>query len=121
MKPYQLNALLSIPGHPILSLAVATNLIAGIAGSASGGLGIVLETLSNKYLELGLSPDLIHRILVVSAGAFDALPHNGVIITTLAVCGLTHATGYRHVWWTHVIGTLVALAVIIPVGILIYG
>lgn len=115
------SALLSIPGHPILSLAVATNLMAGITGSASGGLGIVLETLSQKYLDLGLSPDLIHRIAVVSAGAFDALPHNGVIITTLAVCGLTHATAYRHVWWTHIIGTLLALAVIIPIGIMIYG
>jgi len=114
------GALLSMPGHPIASLAVAVNLMAGITGSASGGLGIVLETLVPKYLALGLSPDLIHRIAVVSAGAFDALPHNGVIITTLAVCGLTHKNAYRHVWWTHVMGTLLALLVIIPLGIIIY-
>lgn len=114
------GALLSMPGHPILSLAVAVNLMAGITGSASGGLGIVLETLSAKYLALGLSPELVHRIAVVSAGAFDALPHNGVIITSLAVCGLTHKMAYRHVWWTHVMGTLMALLVIIPLGIMIY-
>lgn len=114
------SALLSMPGHPIASLAVAVNLMAGITGSASGGLGIVMETLVPKYLALGLDPNLVHRIAVISAGAFDALPHNGVIITTLAVCGLTHKVAYRHVWFTHVIGTLLALIVIIPIGIFMY-
>ena len=58
-----------------------------------------METLIPKYLGLGLSPDLVHRISVMSAGAFDALPHNGVVITTLAVTGLTHSSAYKHVWW----------------------
>jgi H+/gluconate symporter-like permease len=113
--------LLNLPGHPIVSLAAAVNLMAGITGSASGGLGIVLETLGPKYLALGLSPDLIHRIAVVSAGAFDALPHNGVVITSLAVCGLTHKNAYKHIWFTHVVGTFLALCVIVPLGIIIYG
>ncbi len=113
--------LLTMPGHPIVSLAIAVNLLAGITGSASGGLGIVLETLSAKYLALGLSPDLIHRIAVASAGAFDALPHNGVVITSLAVCGLTHKTAYKHIWYTHCVGTFLALCVMIPFGILLYS
>jgi H+/gluconate symporter-like permease len=115
------DILLNLPGHPIVSLAAAVNLMAGITGSASGGLGIVLETLGPKYLALGLSPDLIHRIAVVSAGAFDALPHNGVVITSLAVCGLTHKNAYKHIWFTHVVGTFLALCVIVPLGIIIYG
>jgi H+/gluconate symporter-like permease len=94
--------------------------MAGISGSASGGLGIILETIAPKYLALGLSPDLVHRISVMSAGAFDALPHNGVVITTMAVAGLTHANSYKHVWWGHVVATVLALAIVIPVGILIY-
>ncbi|MBP2638139.1 MAG: GntP family permease [Firmicutes bacterium] len=114
------DILLNLPGHPILSLSVAVNLMAGITGSASGGLGIVLETLAPKYLALGLNPELVHRIAVISAGVFDALPHNGVVITSLAVCGLTHKNAYRHIWMTHCIATLLALIVIIPVGIMIY-
>jgi H+/gluconate symporter-like permease len=113
--------LLALPGHPIISLSIATNIMAGISGSASGGLGIIMETIVPKYLALGLSPDLVHRISVMSAGAFDALPHNGVVITTLAVTGLTHAAAYRHIWWGHVVATTIALVVVIPVGILLYG
>jgi len=77
--------LLTLPMHPIISLSVATNIMAAITGSASGGLGIILETMAPKYLALGLSPDLIHRIAAMSSGAFDAMPHNGVVITVLAV------------------------------------
>ena len=115
------NLLLNLPGHPIVSLAIAVNLMAGITGSASGGLGIVLETLAPKYLALGLNPELVHRIAVISAGAFDALPHNGVVITSLAVCGLTHKNAYRHIWWVHVLCSAVALIAIIPLGIILYG
>jgi len=115
------QVLLSLPGNPIVSLAVAVNLMAGITGSASGGLGIVLETLVPKYLALGLNPELVHRIAVISAGTFDALPHNGVVITSLAVCGLTHKNAYRHIWFVHVLCSFIALLVIVPLGIFIYG
>ncbi|MBL8234156.1 MAG: GntP family permease [Bryobacterales bacterium] len=113
-------ALLAMPGHPIISLSIATNIMAAISGSASGGLGIILETVAPKYLALGLSPDLVHRVSVISAGAFDALPHNGVIITSLAVTGLTHSVAYKHVWWGHVVATALALLIVIPAGIWLY-
>jgi len=113
--------LLTLPMNPIISLAVATNIMAAITGSASGGLGIVLETLVPKYLALGLSPDLIHRIAAMSSGAFDAMPHNGVVITILAVAGLTHANAYKHIFFGHVVATTIALFFAIPLGIWIYG
>ena len=112
--------LLTLPMHPIISLSLATNIMAGITGSASGGMGIILETLAPKYLALGLSPELVHRIVAMSSGCFDAMPHNGVVITILAVCGLTHVQAYRHIWWGHVVATLIALLIVIPLGILIY-
>ena len=112
--------LLTLPMHPIISLSLATNIMAGITGSASGGMGIILETLAPKYLALGLSPELVHRIVAMSSGCFDAMPHNGVVITILAVCGLTHVQAYRHIWWGHVVATLIALVIVIPLGILIY-
>jgi H+/gluconate symporter-like permease len=112
--------LLTLPMHPIISLSIATNIMAAITGSASGGLGIVLETLAPKYLALGLSPDLVHRIVVMSSGCFDAMPHNGAVITMLAVAGLTHRQAYKHIFIGHVVATIVALLVVIPLGILLY-
>ncbi len=113
--------LLSLPMNPIISLAIATNIMAAITGSASGGLGIIMETLVPKYLALGLSPDLIHRIAAMASGAFDAMPHNGVVITTLAVAGLTHKNAYKHLFFGHVIADSLGLIAAIPVGIWIYG
>jgi H+/gluconate symporter-like permease len=91
-----------------------------ITGSASGGMGIVLETLVPKYMALGISPELAHRIVTISSGCFDAMPHNGVIITILAVAGLTHVNAYKHVFFGHIVATLIALIICIPLGILIY-
>ena len=112
--------LLTLPMHPIVSLSIATNIMAAITGSASGGMGIVLETLAPKYLALGLSPDLVHRIVVMSSGCFDAMPHNGAVITMLAVAGLTHRQAYKHIFIGHVLATLIALLVVIPLGIVLY-
>jgi H+/gluconate symporter-like permease len=112
--------LFAIPGTPVISLSLATYLMTGITGSASGGLGIVLETLMPKYQALGIHPEFLHRIVTMASGTFDAMPHNGVIITTLAVAGLTHRQAYRHVWWGHVVATFIAMLVVIPVGLLIY-
>jgi H+/gluconate symporter-like permease len=113
--------LLTLPSHPIISLSIATNIMAAITGSASGGLGIVMETLAPKYLALGLNPHLVHRIAAMSSGAFDAMPHNGAVITMLAVAGLTHMNAYKHIFWGHVVATTLALFFAIPLGILIYG
>lgn len=113
--------LLDLPMHPIISLSIATNIMAAITGSASGGLGIILETLAPKYLALGLDPNLIHRIASMSSGAFDAMPHNGFVITALAISGLFHANAYKHFFFSHVVATTIALFVAIPLGIMIYG
>lgn len=112
--------MLTLPMHPIVSLAIATNVMAAITGSASGGLGIILETLSAKYLALGLSPELIHRVSTMSAGCFDAMPHNGVVITFLAIAGLTHMNSYKHIFFAHIIATLLTLIIVIPLGIMMY-
>ena len=113
--------LFAIPGTPVISLSLATYMMTGITGSASGGLGIVLETLMSKYVEMGINPEFLHRVVAAAAGTFDAMPHNGVVITTLAVAGLTHRQAYRHIWWGHVVGTFVAMLVIVPIGLVIYG
>ncbi|KYZ75681.1 hypothetical protein AXX12_10735 [Anaerosporomusa subterranea] len=112
--------LMSIPGHPTISLSVATFLMTAITGSASGGMAIVLETLVGKYAAMGLNPEMLHRIVAISAGTFDAMPHNGVIITSLAVAGLTHKQAYKHVWWGHCVGTFFVMVAVVFVGVVLY-
>lgn len=89
---------LNMPGSILFSEAVAVNLLAGATGSASGGMSIALEALGPKYLELanqiGMSPELLHRIASISSGGLDTLPANGAVLTLLAVSNCTHKESY---------------------------
>lgn len=105
------------PGNPLVSEAVAVNVLAGITGSASGGMSIALQTLGADYLaravELGISPELLHRIAVMASGCMDTLPHNGAVITLLGICQLTHRQAYSHVAMVTLVFPLLTLGVVI--------
>ena len=92
------NAMLNMPGSILFSEAVAVNVLAGATGSASGGMSIALEALAPRYLEIahsiGLNPELLHRIASISSGGLDTLPHNGAVLTLLAVSNCTHKDSY---------------------------
>ena len=111
---------LSIGGGPLVSLAVATNVLSALTGSASGGLTIALDALGPTYMRLaaehGIDPALLHRVAVIGAGTLDSLPHNGAVVTLLAVCGSTHARSYRDIVVTAIVGALIALIVVILLG-----
>jgi len=111
---------LSIAGGPLVSLAIATNILAALTGSASGGLTIALDALGDTYLRLasetGIDPALMHRIAVIGSGTLDSLPHNGAVVTLLAVCGSTHRDSYRDIVMVGIVGALVALAAVIALG-----
>jgi len=87
--------------NPLLSLAVAVNMLAGITGSASGGLAIALETLGAEFYELAIAkdinPELMHRIAAMASSGLDSLPHNGAVITLLMICDLTHRQSYKEI------------------------
>jgi H+/gluconate symporter-like permease len=114
------DAVLGIGGGPLVSLAVATNLLAALTGSASGGLTIALDALGTIYLEraasIGLDPGLLHRVAVIGSGTLDSLPHNGAVVTLLAVCGSTHRESYRDIVVVGIIGAVIALVAVIVVG-----
>ncbi len=112
--------LMTIPGPPIVALSAATFMMTGITGSASGGLAIVLETLIGKYAAMGLNPEMLHRIVVMACGVFDAMPHSGATVTALAVSGLTHRQAYRHVWYGHVVATFLVMLIAIPLAVVLY-
>ncbi|MFN4090873.1 MAG: GntP family permease, partial [Alphaproteobacteria bacterium] len=109
--------------NPLISLAISVNLLAGMTGSASGGMSIALTTLGGVYLDMaqaaGMSPDLLHRVTAVATGGLDALPHNGAVITLLAICGLTHRQAYLDIAVVAVAIPIVALIVLITLGTLL--
>ena len=96
------DAVLGISNNPLLSSAIATNVLAGITGSASGGMSIALETLGSEFMSraqaAGIDPEIMHRVVALSSGGFDALPHNGAVITLLAITGLTHRQSYADIF-----------------------
>ena len=117
------DAVLGIGGGPLVSLAVATNILAALTGSASGGLTIALDALGSTYLEraaqIGMDPALLHRVAVIGAGTLDSLPHNGAVVTLLAVCGSTHSESYRDIFMVAIVGAIIALVAVIVLGSLV--
>jgi H+/gluconate symporter-like permease len=111
---------LSIGGGPLVSLAVATNILAALTGSASGGLSIALDALGETYIRLaaeqGIDPALLHRVAVIGAGTLDSLPHNGAVVTLMAVCGSNHKESYFDIVMVAIVSAIVALAVVIGLG-----
>ncbi len=109
--------------NPLISLAISVNLLAGMTGSASGGMSIALTTLGGAYMEMaqaaGISPELMHRVTAVATGGLDALPHNGAVITLLAICGLKHREAYLDIAVVAVIVPIISLIVLITLGTLL--
>ena len=117
------DAVLGIGGGPLVSLAVATNVLAALTGSASGGLTIALDALGATYLEraaqIGMDPSLLHRVAVIGSGTLDSLPHNGAVVMLLSVCGCTHSASYTDVFMVAILGAIIALVVVILLGSLV--
>jgi H+/gluconate symporter-like permease len=111
---------LSIGGSPLISLAIATNVLAALTGSASGGMTIALDALSATYMRLaaeqGIDPALLHRVAVIGASTLDSLPHNGAVVTLLAVCGTTHRESYPDIVMVAIAGAIIALVAVIALG-----
>ena len=110
-------------GNPLISLALSVNVLAGITGSASGGMSIALSTLGADYVQMareaGISLELMHRVTTVATGGLDSLPHNGAIITLLSICRLTHRESYTDILMVAVLAPIVSLVVLIILGTLL--
>ncbi len=104
----------AIPGSPLVSAAIAVTVIAGLTGSASGGQVIALPLLAPHYLAQGVDPSALHRVVALSSGALDSLPHNGYVVTTIrAICKETHTRAYMPMAYMTVVvpalGTVLAI------------
>jgi H+/gluconate symporter-like permease len=109
------DAVVSADIPPLLSMFGAVSAVAGITGSASGGLQIFMATMAEQYLAKGVDPGTLHRLAAMASGGFDSLPHCGAVIAMLTITQLTHREAYRDVGVVTVaipvIATLVALAI----------
>lgn len=89
------QTLTHLPGPELFGAAIAVSTIAGLTGSASGGQAIALPEIAPTYLERGVDPAELHRVVAISSGALDSLPHNGYVVTTIrAICGEKHEDAY---------------------------
>jgi H+/gluconate symporter-like permease len=89
------DAMTSLPGSPLVGAAVAVSVIAGLTGSASGGQSIALPLLAPHYLDQGVDPEALHRVVAISSGGLDSLPHNGYVVTTIrSICQESYAAAY---------------------------
>lgn len=102
--------------NPLVNGAVTTSSLAGMTGSASGGMGIALGAMAEKYNKAiaaaHIPPEVMHRVVAMASGGMDTLPHNGAVITLLAVTGLTHKQSYRDIFAVTIIKTLAVFFVI---------
>jgi len=108
------TAMTNLPGNELVGAAVAVSVIAGLTGSASGGQAIALPEVGPHYMAAGVNPEQLHRIVSISSGALDSLPHNGYVVTTIrAICNEKHSAAYWAVAAVTVVVPLMGLAVAI--------
>jgi H+/gluconate symporter-like permease len=109
------NALAAIP-NPLVNEAITVTALAGITGSASGGMSIALAAMADTFIAnanaAGIPMEVLHRVAAMASGGMDTLPHNGAVITLLAVTGLTHRQAYKDIFAITLIKTMAVFVVI---------
>jgi len=102
--------------NPLINEALSVTALAGITGSASGGMSIALAAMADQFIAgataAGIPLEVLHRVASMASGGMDTLPHNGAVITLLTVTGLTHKTSYSDVFAVTCIKTMAVFFVI---------
>jgi len=112
--------MLGISNNPLIAAAISTNVLAGITGSASGGMSIALGAMGAQFLQMAnaahINPQVLHRVVAIACGGLDSLPHNGAVITLLGITQLTHKQSYADIGMVSVVIPIIALIVAIILG-----
>ena len=104
-------ALVSLDAPPLISYGLTTTILAGAAGSGTGGLAIALENLAPQYLAMGIPAEILHRVGCLSAIGLDSLPHCGAVVVLLTLAGMTHKDSYKQIFVTTVVITIIVAAI----------
>jgi H+/gluconate symporter-like permease len=109
------DALKAIP-NPLINEAISVTALAGITGSASGGMSIALAAMADTFIAsaqaMNIPLEVLHRVASMASGGMDTLPHNGAVITLLAVTGLTHRQAYGDIFAITLVKTTAVFVVI---------
>ena len=98
---------------PLVFVMLTVAICAGACGSASGGMGVAFNALTDTYIELGANLEQVHRIAAIAAGTLDTLPHQGAQITLLGICKMTHKEAYFDIFVTQIAIPFIACFVFI--------
>ncbi len=109
-----------IPGSPLISLSVSTALVSGIIGSSSGAVGIASSNFLPAYLEMGINPELLHRVVVVASAILTVVPQSGVMITFHNLSKLSMKRGLKYSFVLVTVGHILALLVILLLAPFVY-
>ncbi|HEV6967411.1 GntP family permease [Roseateles sp.] len=105
------EGLKSLASDPVISLWLVVTVLAAMTGSASGGMSLALGAMGEYYAKAAeaahINPEIMHRIAAMGSAAMDILPHNGAVITLLAICKLTHRQSYFDLF---MVGSLTAFS-----------
>ncbi len=111
------DALRAIP-NSLVNEAITVAVLAGITGSASGGMSIAVVAMADQFIAAanaaGIPLEALHRVASMASGRMGTLPHNGAVITLLTVTGLTHRQSYGDIF---VITCIKTLAVFLIIGV----
>ena len=116
-----LDAIASLPFHPAVLLAIASSFAGLLTGNGGGGCDVAMSLLSGQYLEMGMDPQLLHRIAAIATAAFSCLPHNGMLITIMDTCGYTAGQSYKYIFISTVLNGALCLALAAAMGIVLYS
>lgn len=112
--------ILNISSNPLISLSFASALFGGITGSASGALGIVMEAFGQTYVDMGLAPQVIHRVSAMASAVLTIMPHSGAVLSFLALTGLTHKNSFKYIFVALTGANLLALVVVVILATVMY-
>lgn len=113
-----LEGIQNIPGNPLISLSVLTGAMAGVTGSSSGALGIVMNNFVQPYVEMGIEPAVIHRMSAIASGVLTCLPQCGALLSMYALTGLTHKETYKNLFISVVVGSFIAFIAALLIAVI---
>ncbi len=115
-----LEYIAALPVNPTVSLSLAASFAGVLTGNGGGGADVAMNLLSQQYLALGVSPEILHRVVAIATAGFSCLPHNGMLITVSDTCGFSAKECYRYIFISTVLVSLAGLLVTVGLGCVLY-
>ena len=92
---FVIESLLNLPFDPLISSAIAVNVVAALTASATGGVQVAMPIIGGPFIAMGVSPAALHRVASISCGCLDSMPHSGWLNSTLDLCKSTQRESYK--------------------------